>query len=268
MNNKIEQNLFSFYMRKNVKNGIRIDFDDISFGEFSQTNEDGILLYIFSLIGCTNRICLDVVFENPNGSNTANLILNNNFNGLLICSNDEKKNETDKFFKLNRTRLFPPLVCSKFVKRENINEISSKIHDKFTVENHEIDLLSLDLDGVDYWIWDALEDIVPRVVVVEYHNVLGMESVTIPYDENFNRFNIHENYLGASLPAFVKLARKKGYRLVGCNIHGYNAFFIKNDLGHEYFPEVKAEECLSKHQAKFAHEKYYEGIKDLPWIQV
>ena len=71
------------------------------------------------------------------------------------------------------------MVCSKFVKRENIHEISSKIKDKFTVENHEICLLSLDLDGVDYWIWDALEDIDPRVVVVEYYNVLGMESVTI-----------------------------------------------------------------------------------------
>jgi hypothetical protein len=52
-------------------------------------------------------------------------------------------------------------------------------------------------------------------------------------------------YAGASLPAFVKLARRKGYRLIGCNGIGHNAFFLREDVGRDYFPERDAEDCRS-----------------------
>lgn len=92
--------------------------------------------------------------------------------------------------------------------------------------------MSIDIDGVDYWIWDAITVIKPRVVVLEYQDIIGPDkALTMPYSDDFDASNYPmtlgmPDFCGASLPAFVKLARKKGYRLVGCNRLYYNAFFI------------------------------------------
>ena len=112
----------------------------------------------------------------------------------------------------------------------------------------EIDLLSLDLDGVDFWIWKAITCINPRVVVVEFNCLVPADvSVAIPYDRSFC-VGDHEaqrpGYLNASLAAWVKLAREKGYRLVGRNRNAVNAFFVRNDLGPNLVPEVSVASCL------------------------
>src|SRR5262249_24115519 len=104
----------------------------------------------------------------------------------------------------------------------------------------EIDLLSLDLDGNDYWIWKALTVLRPRVVVLEFNAECGPEvAATMSYKPDY-RCDLTSNRIGASLSAFVKLGRDKGYRLVGVQQLGFNAFFVREDIGAHLLPEVTA----------------------------
>ena len=126
----------------------------------------------------------------------------------------------------------------------------------------------LDIDGVDYWVWKALDFVEPRVVVVEYLDLWNDESVTVPYKPDFNRFDIHPDYFGASLSAFVKLGKEKGYRLVGCNRYGYNAFFIKNSIGEECFPEISLVDCLKHPKVTEGQKNRLSLIKKFEWVKV
>jgi len=100
----------------------------------------------------------------------------------------------------------------------------------------ETDLLSIDIDFNDYWVWKAIDVVSPRVVVIEYNAGLRPPlSVTVPYQPN--RSADGTNFFGASLEALVRLGRTKGYRIVGCNISGSNAFFVREDLCADHFVE-------------------------------
>ena len=97
----------------------------------------------------------------------------------------------------------------------------------------EIDLLSIDVDGVDYWLWKALTSLRSRLVVIEYNSFWGAQrAVTVPYEPDFDRFRKHPSgyYHGASLAALYRLAQEKGYILAGCDSEGLNAFFVRRDL--------------------------------------
>jgi hypothetical protein len=120
---------------------------------------------------------------------------------------------------------------------------------------------------MDYWIWKALDCIQPRVVVLEAHNIIGPDkSVTVPYDANF-RIEIPD-YCGASLAAMAKLGAQKGYRLVGTNRIGLNAFFISNDICEDIFPSVPVEVCLNHPYAKQAMKERWPKVKDLAWVEI
>ena len=91
------------------------------------------------------------------------------------------------------------------------------------------DLLSIDIDGNDYWVWNAIDG-QPRLVVIEYNSSFGPDrAVTIPYDPSFDRFQHHPFgiYHGASIAALAKLGAAKGYALVGGDSNGVNAFFVR-----------------------------------------
>jgi hypothetical protein len=98
---------------------------------------------------------------------------------------------------------------------------------------------------MDYWIWKAIDCIQPRVVVVEYSHNLGMDrAVTLPYRADYSHDWRTGLPVGSSLPAFVKLGRQKGYRLIGCEHFGINAFFVRSGLGEDILPEMEAAACL------------------------
>ena len=163
------------------------------------------------------------------------------------------------------TFLFPPKIIHAWISIDNVNDLISA---HFT---GEIDLLSLDMDGVDWWIWEKLDVISPRVVILEFNNVLGPErSITIPYNKSFSASNeaYGVSYCGASLSAFNKLSKQKGYRLIGVEKYGFNAIFMRNDVGINYFPEVNPNECFFHPFAKYSVEKRYNCIKDMEWIEV
>lgn len=239
-------------------------FEDTGFKAYSQTDEDGLLLYLFSLIGTTNRVCVDVGSGTSYGANTTNLICNWGWKGLLIEGTKEAVRQEKQFFELCKNAgMHPPKVVNAWVTAENINDLIQE-----NDVSGEIDLFCLDLDGVDYWIWKSLNVIQPRVVVVEYMNIWGSDrSVTVPYKPDFNRFDTHPDYFGASLSAFVKLGRSKGYRLVGCNQCGFNAFFVHSGIGEDIFPEIPPERCLQHSMAKDGNKIRLPQVIGYEWIE-
>ena len=245
-----------------------LDFDYVSFDEYSETGEDGILLYIYSIIGTTNKKLVDIGAGGIGGSNTANLILNHGFTGLLIDGNEKSIKSARGFFEFQQAASGLTLL-STFVNAENINELIRQNGIK-----GEIDLLCLDIDGNDYWVLKAIEIVEPRVIVLEYQDLLGPDRAwTIPYKKDFD---VHSyvvnketnNYCGASLQAFTKLCNARGYRLVGCNKTGWNAFFVKKGLGENFLPEVSVDSCFKSDWNRFGMEKRFPLVKDMDWEEV
>ena len=117
-----------------------------------------------------------------------------------------------------RFKDFPVNVLNKYVTPQNINF--------FDME--DLDLLSIDIDGNDFWIWDALKT-KPRVVIIEYNCSFGEKSITIPQSDSPRLETFPDLlYHGASLNALVKLGNLKGYNLVYAN--GTNAIFVRKDI--------------------------------------
>jgi len=222
-------------------------FQEIEFRCFSQNGEDGILHYIFSLIGTTNRKCAELCAGHGMECNTTNLIVNHGWTGLLFDGSAENVREGQNFFAECRdTFLRPPAFVHAWVTAENVNTLIRSNHFE-----GEIDLLSLDMDGIDYWIWKAIDCIRPRVVVLECRPEWGPNrSVTIPYRSDFKAElkGSWSPYLGASLPAFVKLGREKGYRLVGSTRLLFNVFFMRAGVGEAVFPEIPAAQITGSHE--------------------
>jgi hypothetical protein len=241
--------------------------NDVEFRTFSQNGEDGILWYIFSLLGTHNKTCVEICAGNGQECNTANLIVNHGWTGLLFDGNEENVASGSAYYRGHPdTFTFPPKFIHAWIDKDNINQLILDQGFK-----GEIDLLSLDIDGIDYWLWEAITVVRPRVVVAEIQAIWGdTRSVTVPYRSDFRAeyvdgFGV---YSGASLPAFVKLARRKGYRLIGTQRYGFNAFFVRNDVAQEMFPEVSASDCLKHPFATWAQEKLLPLVSRKEWVEV
>ncbi len=235
----LERNQKNLFIEKysQLANKPKSEINSKEFKISSQNGEDGILLYIFSKIGIKNKTFVEFGVGDGRECNTANLIRNFEWNGLMIEGDKKFYHEAKKFYKP-----FPEVrVVNKFVTRDNINYILKKNGIK-----GEIDLLSVDIDGIDYHVWKAIDEISPRVVVIEYNAHLGTEkSLAVSYDENFERFSKHPSglYYGASLKALTKLANLRGYILVGCDSAGINAFFVKKQLAKGKLKALTAEQA-------------------------
>jgi len=262
-NNQAIQRQIYFYYQFAKNQNLLPKFEDTGFRVYSQNDEDGLLLYIFSIIGTTNKTCVDIAFGSPYGANTTNLICNWGWHGLLIEGNDVENSEI--FFKSHPdTMIFPPTLRKAWITAENVNQVLGE-----SGIIGEIDLLSLDLDGQDYWILKSIDAISPKVIVLEYLDFLGTEkALTVPYKPDFNRFDFHPDFFGASLPAFVKLCREKGYRLVGVNRYGFNAFFVKNGIEEDSLPEISAAQSFRHPKAKSSMEDRLSAVQDLGWVEV
>jgi hypothetical protein len=216
---------------------------DTEFRCYSQNGEDGILLFLFSVLGATDRRALEICCENGIECNAANLIVNHSWQALLIDGSPANISAGQAFYTAHlNTRFNVPTMAVSWVTAENVDGLIAR-HGF----SGSIDLFSLDVDGNDYWIWRAIQGIQPRVVVLEFNALLGPErALTLPYDPGFKLDLSRQPFqCGASLPAFVKLGREKGYRLVGVNALGINAFFVRNDVGPEVIPEVSCAECFA-----------------------
>lgn len=194
------------------------------FKVFSQFGDDGIIQYLVHLLDIKENSFIEFGVENYTESNTRFLLVHDNWRGLIIDGSEKhilSIKQDDIYWRHDLTA-----VCS-FVSKENINQI---IHNAGF--SGPIGLLSIDIDGNDYWIWDCITVCDPIIVIVEYNSVFGnMHAITVPYNTQFDRTQAHFSnlYWGCSLKALIMLAEKKGYSFVGCNSNGNNAYFIRND---------------------------------------
>ena len=266
-NSQVSQLVLMNQYRQMADRGILPHFQDTGFHIYSQTDEDGFLLYIYSLIGATNKKVIEIGSGDGIECNSANLIINHGWNGLFIDGDKISINTAKKIYGfLKTTKNNPPKLVNTWITTDSINQLI-----KDNNFDGKIDLLSIDIDGNDYWIWKAIKCINPRVIMIEYNSYwMEKESVTIPYDPQFQAKIINgAYYCGASLLAFVSLGKELGYRLVGSNTKQFNAFFVRNDLGIDTLPEVSVESCLSSYKNSQALNQYnFPTIKKLPWQKV
>lgn len=270
--NLIEEGLSSFF--KTYYQGIsspdlnqKTAFKNAEFKIYSKVGEDGLILHIFSKIGASSHRFFEMGVEDGRECNTANLSLNFGWQGAIIDA-DKKKIESARSYYGGKSVRVEPIHC--FVTVENINQLL--LDNGF---HGEIDLLSIDIDGNDYWIWQAIKAISPRVVVAEYNAALGLKPITVKYNPDFHyQKTYRENplYFGASLTALAKLANSKGYILAGCDSNGHDAFFIRKDVAHGKFTALSPEEAFYPNPyavKKIGNiEKQFDQIKHLDFVHV
>lgn len=201
-----------------------VDIRQTEFKVFSQWGEDGIVDYLTRSVPILNRCFVEFGVENYTEANTLFLLKHRGWSGLVIDGSREniKSIQEGRVFWKYDLRA----ECS-FITPQNINTVISG--------NRivgDIGLLSIDIDGNDYWVWEAIACITPRIVICEYNSLFGpTASISIPFQANFQRSRAHYSnmYYGASISALTYLAGMRGYSLVAGNSAGNNVFFVRND---------------------------------------
>jgi hypothetical protein len=247
-----------------------IPLSQSEFRVFSQFGDDGIIQYVINRIHLRPEELRFIEFgvENYREANTRFLLLNDNWSGLVMDGSESHVSSIRSeqiYWRNDLTAL------ARFITRENIARIIEEAG--FA---GRVGLLSIDVDGNDYWIWEALTEVDPAIVIVEYNGIFGSrEAVTIPYQADFVRQNAHYSYLywGTSLPALRHLADKKGYAWIGCNTAGNNAYFVRNEYASAFqlpvlpvdFVAAKFREARDRdgNLAYLGQKEGFELIKDL-----
>jgi hypothetical protein len=234
----------------------------------SQWGEDGIIDWLVERAGIPPKSQSFVEFgvEDYQEANTRFLLQNRNWRGLIMDGSTamvSKVKEDALDWKYDLT------IRSTFITRENINDLISSAG-----LGSEIGLLSIDIDGNDYWVWEAIHIVHPIICICEYNAVFGdVQTISTPYDPSFNRTKAHHSnlYFGASIAALRSLAVKKGYRFVGTNSAGGNAFFVREDYARQFvdssLQHIRAFPSLARESRdEFGQSNYIGGIERLKHI--
>ena len=197
---------------------------ECEFKVFSQRGEDGVIQYLVARVPILHRTFIEFGVEDYREANTRFLLADGDWQGLVLdgsAAHVERIRRDDVHWRHDLQ------VRQAFVTRENIDLLLAEAG--FAAD---VGLLSIDIDGNDYWVWEAITAVRPRIVVCEVNAILGREPVSVPYAPDFRRMAAHASglYFGASLAALEHLAQRKGYVLVGCESSGSNAFFVRSDL--------------------------------------
>ena len=200
---------------------------DAEYSVFSQFGDDGIIDWIVQKIPSIEKKFIEIGVQDYWESNTRFLLKSENWSGVLIDSskNDINKIKTQRIYWQHDLRAHQLMV-----NKDNINNFLTK---NLKPNFKNVGLLSIDIDGVDYWILDKLNVIEPSLVICEYNSLFGnIHKMSVLYDENYERTNKHYSnlYFGASIKALISLMEKKGYNFLGTNSAGINAYFLKSDL--------------------------------------
>lgn len=203
----------------------------IPFGSkvYSQSDEDGIIREIFNRIGTTSKAFIEFGIGNGLENNTLALLFDG-WQGLWIDASSQSIKKIRKHFSpiIENGQL---TVVESFITKTNIDRLISS-----QIESSEIDLLSVDIDGNDYHVLSAITCVSPRVIVVEYNAKFTPPILfCMDYDETHSWQK--DDCFGASLKFLEINLRRKGYCLVGCNLSGVNAFFVREDLVSDRFLE-------------------------------
>ena len=233
---KINQGLVLAALHRDKRSALLSDYE---FKVFSQWGEDGILQHLTTHLDIPHRTFIEFGVEDFFESNCRYLLMKDLWQGLVIdgsAANIERLRSSYFYWR------YPLQSRASFITRENVAALlEDSGFDK------EIGILSVDVDGMDYHLLEALGDWRPMIVIVEYNSMFGRtREVTVPYDAGFQRTRAHWSnlYWGASLPAFSALLDRRGYALVGVNSVGSNAFFVRRDRLNERIAATSIDRCF------------------------
>jgi len=198
---------------------------DVEFRVTSQWGEDGIIEWLCHKLPGIDRSFVEFGVESYAEANTRFLLQNRGWRGLVIDGDGEAMSR----LRHEQIHWMHDLVAvGAFVTADNIDGL---IRDSGFAG--ELGILSIDIDGNDYWVLKSIQSVQPAILICEFNGVLGdRHAITVPYDPRFVRLAAHHSgqYFGASIRALIDLAADRGYRFVGTNSNGVNAFFVRNDL--------------------------------------
>jgi hypothetical protein len=224
---------------------------DAEFQVFSQFGEDGIIQHLLSRVAIANETFIEFGVADYRESNTRFLVSNNNWRGLILDGGAAHI----EFVRTNEIGWRHSIDArSIFVTRDNINGAIANAGFR-----GDIGLLSVDIDGNDYWVLEAIDVVSPRILIVEYNSTFGpTAAVSIPYDPAFDRTTAHPSnlYWGASLQAVALAAARKDHVFIGSNSAGNNAFFVRRDVIGDLLP---ADPATGWVDAKFRESRNAEG---------
>jgi hypothetical protein len=214
----------------NIKN-----LKDLEFKVFSQNGEDGIIDYLINALNIQKLKFVEIGVGDYTECNTKFLINNYPFRGLLCDVNSILKDNVKDTYDAHRGSI---KIFNDYITRDNILEVLKS--NDFT---ERLNLFSIDIDSMDYYIIEKLPNEISDIFIAEYNQNFGPNlEVTVPYSDQFDRFKYHYSgqCYGLSLRALINLMKKKGYVFLGCNVECCNAFFIlksKKDLIKLDLPE-------------------------------
>ncbi|MFZ4689713.1 MAG: hypothetical protein ACOYLS_10795 [Polymorphobacter sp.] len=210
------------------------------FKVFSQWGDDGIIQRLIAEVPIADDCFIEFGVEDFSESNCRFLMVKDNWRGFVIDGSADN---------MARLRAFPWFwqhdlqACAGFIDADNIDDLLAR-----SGFGPDIGLLSVDIDGMDYWVLSAISVVRPRIVVVEYNAVFGAErAISVPRDDSFVRGRAHSSnlYFGASLAAFAHWADGAGYALVGTNSTGLNAFFVREDVRPASLPGLSVAQAFT-----------------------
>ena len=242
------------------------DSEGDEFQVFSQNGEDGLLLGILAKMAVVSRNFVEIGVEDGLECNTAVLGFVLGWDGVMVEGEALRAAAARKLAarmlvgRANRVE-----VRQAFVTAQNVEDI---------VGSGPLGVLSIDVDGMDYWLWKAVPDEAADVVVIEYNASMGRErAVTVPYDAEFSAMQAHASgyYHGASLAALEKLGRAKGFSLVAVDAAGVNAFFVHDRVRPQSLPARNAAEIFRPHRMRLRNHtesEQWEIISRMPYETV
>jgi hypothetical protein len=242
-------------VRENKKSTFSV-LSEAEFKVFSQWGEDGIIQYLINKIPIKNNTFVEFGVENYTEANTKFLLENDNWSGLVL---DGSSKHVESIKKSKLYWKYDLTAKNIFITKDNIDGLLKGYIDSSGFDK-EIGLLSIDIDGNDYYVWDAIRSIEPVIVVCEYNWIFGNQfKLTVPYDDLFVRTTKHHSnlYFGASIQSLYSLAKSKGYEYVGCTKAGNDAFFVKKEYADRYIKELitTPAETFNEQKAKESRDK-------------
>lgn len=196
---------------------------EAEFKAYSQFGEDGIIQWLLARVPIASRNFIEFGVGDYRESNTRFLLEHDGWSGLILDSGSAHIRFVEDAGLAWRGVID---ARSTFITAENIAELLAG-------QPADTGLLSVDVDGMDYWILSAITTIRPRILICEYNSLFGpTAAVTVPYAPTFDRTAAHHStlYFGASISAFAHWAGQNGYRLIGSTVQGVNAFLVRDDV--------------------------------------
>lgn len=247
--------------------GVILPLDQVGFSRFSEFEEDGHLLYLLTLAGAHSRTVVEISSQDGRTCMATNLLVHHRWQGFLFDGDPVFVDEGRRFFARHiATRAAPPVMRAEWFTRDNVNQVLSAAG-----VPGEIDVLSLDIDGNDLYLWDAMT-VRPRILICEFNNAVPSElALTIPYTADFSFAALPPEqalFRSASLAAYVAVSRRKGYRLVGMNALGFNAIFLREDVLAKEMPEIAAAALDDNAFARQMRAQWWPHLSRMPWVEV